>query len=59
MRNNRDGTVEAVLEGPRELVESMVEWMKRGPAHAEVESAEVEWGEPLGEEGFTVRGSGA
>jgi acylphosphatase len=46
--------VEAVFEGPDERVESMVEWCRRGPAGADVESVEVEWGEPQGEIGFAV-----
>jgi acylphosphatase len=53
-RNNPDGTVEAVFEGPDERVESMVAWCRRGPAGAEVEAVDVEWGEPRGEAGFTV-----
>ena len=36
VRNNADGTVEAAFEGDRDKVESMVEWCRRGPAHAEV-----------------------
>jgi len=34
--NLDDGTVEAVFEGPRDRVESMVEWCRRGPAGAHV-----------------------
>jgi acylphosphatase len=54
VRNNRDGTVEAVFEGPRERVESMVRWCERGPAGARVESVEAEWETPRGEDGFAV-----
>jgi acylphosphatase len=53
-RNNPDGTVEAVFEGPGERVESMVAWCRRGPAGADVRGVEVEWGEPRGEDGFSV-----
>ncbi|MGH2812426.1 MAG: acylphosphatase [Actinomycetota bacterium] len=51
-RNLRDGRVEALFEGPREAVESMVEWCRRGPSLAEVTSIEVAWEEPTGEESF-------
>lgn len=59
VRNNPDGTVEAVFEGERDRVESMVEWCRRGPAHAEVENVEVAWGAPRGEAGFAVSGGWA
>lgn len=52
VRNAADGSVEAVFEGERERIESILEWCRRGPALAEVEDLEVTW-EPLrGEEGF-------
>jgi acylphosphatase len=54
MRNNRDGTVEAVLEGDDEDVESMVDWCRRGPSGAVVQAVDVDWEEPRGESGFTV-----
>jgi acylphosphatase len=56
VRNNPDGTVEAVFEGERERVESMVEWCRRGPALAQVEDIEVTWEQPRDEAGFTVSG---
>jgi acylphosphatase len=55
VRNASDGSVEAVFEGDTELVESMIAWCRRGPAGARVDDVEVEWEEPLGEHGFTVR----
>ena len=55
VRNLRDGAVEAVFEGPEERVESMVEWCRRGPAGAQVESVDVDWEEPAREEGFAVQ----
>ena len=54
IRNNRDGTVEAVFEGPRERVESVVRWCGHGPSGAVVEKVETRWEEPRGETGFTV-----
>jgi acylphosphatase len=59
VRNNPDGTVEAVFEGDRERVDSMVEWCRRGPSHADVENVEVTWEEPKGESGFAVSGGWA
>ena len=55
VRNNPDGTVEAVFEGDRERVESMVDWSGRGPALAEVEGVEVEWERPRDDSGFAAR----
>jgi acylphosphatase len=59
VRNNADGTVEAVFEGDRERVESMVEWSRKGPSHAQVENVEVTWEEPQDEPEFAVRGGWA
>jgi len=49
VRNRPDGTVEAVFEGSRRAVESMVAWCYRGPRLARVESVQVRWEEPTGE----------
>ena len=46
MRNNPDGTVEAVFQGERDRVDLMLAWCRRGPAAARVEDVEVEWAEP-------------
>ena len=59
VRNNPDGTVEAAFEGERERVESMVEWCRRGPPHADVDDLDVAWEEPRGEARFTVSGGWA
>ena len=55
IRNNADGTVEAVFEGRREDVEALVDFCRRGPRGAEVERVEVaaEAPEMVGE--FRVR----
>jgi acylphosphatase len=54
--NQPDGSVEAVFEGDRERVQSMVEWMRRGPSGAAVEDVAVTREEPVGESGgFSVR----
>jgi acylphosphatase len=55
VRNCPDGTVEAWFEGPREGVEAMVEWCRRGPRGAVVEQAGVEEVEPRGLSGFDIR----
>ena len=40
VRNRPDGSVEAVFEGPAERVQSMVDWCRRGPSGAQVDSVE-------------------
>jgi acylphosphatase len=54
VRNCGDGSVEAVFEGERERVQSMVDWCGRGPSGASVESVDVVWEEPASEDGFRV-----
>jgi acylphosphatase len=41
VRNRRDGTVEAVLQGGRESVEALIEWSRRGPPAARVHDVDV------------------
>jgi acylphosphatase len=53
--NRDDGAVEAVFEGEPSDVQAMVDWARRGPAHAEVAELEVIEEEPCGERGFSVR----
>ena len=55
IRNNPDGSVEAVFEGDQQRVESIVEWCRRGPSGARVDGLEVEPEEPRGDSGFHVR----
>ena len=43
VRNNKDGSVEAVFEGPRESVEGVVDWCRAGPPGARVDEIEVTW----------------
>jgi acylphosphatase len=52
IRNEADGSVQAVLEGPRERVESMVDWCRRGPRGARVDDVDVTWEQPEGMTGF-------
>jgi len=53
--NARDGTVRAAFEGDDERVASMVDWCGRGPRGAYVDEVEVQWTEPQGETGFSIR----
>ncbi|MFL5972928.1 MAG: acylphosphatase [Gaiellaceae bacterium] len=55
VRNNPEGTVEAVFQGDRDRIESMLAWCRRGPAAANVEDVEVEWTEMRDERGFATR----
>ena len=52
VRNNGDGTVEAVFEGRPEAVESLLAWCRRGPAGARVDELRVEMEAPNGDSGF-------
>jgi acylphosphatase len=55
VRNLPDGTVEVVAEGEDDRVGSLVDWLGRGPAGAQVERVEVVEEQPVGESGFQVR----
>ena len=54
-RNRGDGAVESVFEGDAEAVEAMVEFVRRGPGHAEVDDVDVSDEAPEGLSGFDVR----
>jgi acylphosphatase len=54
VRNRPDGAVEAIFEGPRERVESIVAWCGRGPSGARVDEVETDAEEPTGECEFRV-----
>ena len=41
VRNRRDGTVEAVVQGDDELVERLVAWSRRGPVGANVTAVDA------------------
>lgn len=49
VRNKRDGTVEAVIEGERDKVETMLDWCRKGPPRAVVNKVDVEWEKYTGE----------
>jgi len=54
VRNNADGTVEAVFEGDDNGVGLLVSWCGRGPSGARVDGVEVEWEPARGERSFSV-----
>jgi len=55
IENRGDGSVEAVFEGEADAVERLVDFCRRGPRGAEVESVDVSEEDPEGLSGFTVR----
>ena len=55
VRNNWDGTVEAVFEGEPETVERLVEFCRNGPRGAVVERVDVREEPPEGLRDFVVR----
>jgi acylphosphatase len=55
VRNNSDGSVEAVFEGEQKAVERLVDWCREGPRGARVEWVDVASEEPEGLAGFDVR----
>lgn len=56
VRNLPDGTVEAVFEGERDLVEECIEWNRTSQPAAVVTDADVVWGPATGEfRGFEIR----
>ncbi len=55
VRNQPDGTVEAVLEGSPDAVESLVRWCGQGPRGAAVDGVDVEDEPAEGLQGFEIR----
>jgi acylphosphatase len=55
VRNNADGTVEAVVDGESQAVDRVIAWMRQGPPSALVASVEVSAETPTGVQGFSVR----
>jgi acylphosphatase len=54
VRNTSDGSVEAVVQGPVEAVEAMIEWARKGPPLARVDRIDI--GEAHGQfSGFEKR----
>jgi acylphosphatase len=56
VRNCADGSVEAVAEGARPAIESLLAWCRHGPPGARVDNVEVNWQAAAGGlSGFVVR----
>ena len=43
IRNRKDGSVEAIAQGPKAKVDAFIKWCKKGPPFSKVEKVEVEW----------------
>ena len=55
-RNNPDGTVTVVAEGPRDALLALIDACRRGPRGADVTGLEVRWGPATGlPPGFSIR----
>jgi acylphosphatase len=56
VRNRRDGSVEALVQGEAGAVEALLDWARRGPAGARVDAlrSEAAEGEPV-PAGFELR----
>ena len=55
VRNREDGSVEAVAEGTRAAIESLLAWCLQGPPGARVERVDVTWADATGEfSGFVI-----
>lgn len=48
VRNRRDGSVEALIQGEPATLSSLMAWCRHGPAAARVDQLEVEWAEAIG-----------
>ncbi len=56
VRNRWDGSVEALAEGERQVLEQFVAILRRGPRAAHVSEIKFEWQDSLGDlDGFYVR----
>ena len=49
VRNVPDGTVEILVEGPRDKVERLIDWARVGPPLAKVTKVDVQWEDYRGE----------
>lgn len=57
VRNRPDGSVRAVAEGPRDVLEAFELWANRGPDRARVDRVEAMWLDATGTlDDFTITG---
>ena len=49
VRNQWDGTVKVVAEGPRPRLEALHQWLQQGPSLAYVTQVDAEWAPATGE----------
>ena len=54
VRNNSDGSVAIEAEGAAEAMATFIEWCKRGPSRARVDTCEIQELEPANFQGFSV-----
>ncbi len=56
VKNKQDGTVEAVFEGEKALVDSVIQWCRQGPPVSRVDNVDIEWEPYTGKfTGFSIR----
>jgi acylphosphatase len=55
VRNRRDGTVEALVQGEHAEVDAVIAWSRRGPSGARVSGVDVEEAAPDACAGFELR----
>lgn len=55
VRNRHDGSVEVELHGEEGRVQSLLDWLERGPAAARVDGVEVSETDPTGPLSFDIR----
>jgi len=48
-RNLWNGDVEAIVEGPRNLIERLIQYLQQGPTLARVDDIDITWEEANGE----------
>jgi acylphosphatase len=54
VQNTRDGSVRVEAEGPRALLDQLLEFLREGPPGAQVTRVTEEWNEPRGMTRFTI-----
>src|SRR5438128_288044 len=55
VRNRRDGSVEALIQGPAEALEKLIAWTRRGPPAARVDDVRIEPAEEDSQGRFELR----